>query len=205
MAMIILSQPPVKTLSCYDLTKNRGAKLELYALILFEMDRYKNYNELRRHQTEGKDYQIYSRQGESGVTVIAPHGGDIEPGTSEIADAVAGHEHSFYAFEGIKNRNNSDLHITSENFDEPKADDLVRKSRIVLCLHGCGGNKEVVYVGGIDQDLKTFVKTRIVNAGFSATNSPGPGLQGTSPSNICNRGRTSKGVQLELSLNLYQL
>lgn len=163
------------------------------------MDRYKNYDELKRNQTEGKDYQIYSRLGDSGVTVIALHGGGIEPGTSEIADAVAGRDHSFYAFEGIKSRNNSDLHITSESFDEPKANDLARKSRVVLSLHGCGGDEEVVCVGGLDQDLSTSVKGRLADAGFSAIYSPDPGLHGTSPSNICNRGHTNKGVQLELT------
>ena len=163
------------------------------------MDRYRNYNELRRHQTEGEDYRIYFRRGNSGVTVMAPHGGDIEPGTSEIADAVAGREHSFYAFEGMKKRNNSDLHITSENFDEPNADELVGKSRVVLCFHGCAGDKEFVYVGGIDQVLSTFVKDRIADVGFSASDNPGPGLRGISSSNICNRGETNKGVQLEIS------
>jgi phage replication-related protein YjqB (UPF0714/DUF867 family) len=163
------------------------------------MDRYKNYNELRRDQTQGKDYRIYSRPGDSGVTVMAPHGGDIEPGTSEIADAIAGREHSFYAFEGIRKRKNFDLHITSGNFDEPTADDLIGKSRMVLCLHGCAGDEDVVYIGGIDRELGTFVKARITDAGFSAADNPDPGLQGISPLNICNRGQTNKGVQLELS------
>ena len=51
---------------------------------------------------------------------MAPHGGGIEPGTTEIAEAVAGHEHTFYSFSGVKARGNSVLHITSSRFDEPE-------------------------------------------------------------------------------------
>ncbi len=48
------------------------------------------------------DYLILSRQGTSGIAVMAPHGGGIEPGTSEIANRVAGDEHAYYSFEGLK-------------------------------------------------------------------------------------------------------
>ena len=163
------------------------------------MDKYKNYNALRRNQTRGEDYRIHLYQRDSGVAVIAPHGGCIEPGTTEIACAVAGREHSFYTFEGIKINNNSDLHITSKNFDEPRAVDLVQKSRIVLCIHGCVGDEEAVYVGGLDHHFVTCVRGRLLGAGFSATGNPSPGMQGIGLINICNRGQTNKGVQLEFT------
>jgi len=35
---------------------------------------------------------------------MAPHGGGIEPGTIDIADAIARSEYTFYAFQGIKKR-----------------------------------------------------------------------------------------------------
>jgi phage replication-related protein YjqB (UPF0714/DUF867 family) len=53
------------------------------------------------------------------VAVIAPHGGGIEPGTSELATAIAGDDFSLYLFEGLKSAGNGELHITSTNFDEP--------------------------------------------------------------------------------------
>lgn len=43
----------------------------------------------------------------------APHGGGIEPGTSEIADAIGGERGSFYTFGGLKSSGTADLHITS--------------------------------------------------------------------------------------------
>ena len=38
---------------------------------------------------------------EANIVIIAPHGGGIEPGTSELAIAIAGEELSFAVFEGL--------------------------------------------------------------------------------------------------------
>jgi phage replication-related protein YjqB (UPF0714/DUF867 family) len=53
------------------------------------------------------------------VAIIAPHGGKIEPGTSEIAAAIAGDDYSLYRFQGLRDRPREELHITSAKFDEP--------------------------------------------------------------------------------------
>jgi phage replication-related protein YjqB (UPF0714/DUF867 family) len=45
------------------------------------------------------------------LAILAPHGGGIEPGTSELAEAVAGEGLSFYAFEGLKRSGNAVLHV----------------------------------------------------------------------------------------------
>ncbi len=70
------------------------------------------------------------RSGSSGILVMAPHGGGIEPGTGDIADGVAGQHHSFYCFKGIKKQGNRALHITSNRFDEPLAMAMVRGSKL---------------------------------------------------------------------------
>jgi phage replication-related protein YjqB (UPF0714/DUF867 family) len=44
----------------------------------------------------------------AGLAVVALHGGGIEPGSSEIANDIAGEESSFYAFEGLKAPDNTD-------------------------------------------------------------------------------------------------
>lgn len=49
----------------------------------------------------------------SDVAVVAPHGGLIEPGTSEITWALARSTCSAHSFDGRKARRNGDLHITS--------------------------------------------------------------------------------------------
>jgi phage replication-related protein YjqB (UPF0714/DUF867 family) len=74
---------------------------------------------------------------------VAPHGGGIEPGTSELADAIAGSDLSFYTFEGLKSSGNTDLHITSTRFDEPMCLTLLASSSVVVTLHGEHSTKTV--------------------------------------------------------------
>ncbi len=88
------------------------------------------------------------------AAVIAPHGGGIEPGTSELAEAIAGADLSFYAFEGLKKDGNGDLHVTSDHFDEATAIELVSASPTVVAVHGelkC--TDKVAFLGGLDKDL----------------------------------------------------
>lgn len=65
------------------------------------------------------DFRVQSRAVGSRITVITPHGGGIEPGTADIALAIADTDFSFYAFEGTKCRHKDCLHMTSTRFDEP--------------------------------------------------------------------------------------
>lgn len=166
------------------------------------MDKYANFKALEQCETEGTDYEIRSRKGISRIAVITPHGGGIEPGTAEIADAIAGNEHTFYAFKGSKASGNMDLHITSTKFDEPRAVRMVKTADIVLTIHGCQETEEIVYLGGLNYDLTERIKTNLARAGFRTAKSPVQELKGTNPDNICNRGRTGRGVQLEISRGL---
>jgi phage replication-related protein YjqB (UPF0714/DUF867 family) len=132
--------------------------------------------------------------------VAAPHGGGIEPGTTEIADAIADEDHAFYSFIGLKVKGNGRLHLTSRTFDETRWLQLAGSSETVLTLHGCKGSEPVAYVGGRDEDLKAKLKEALQRAGF-ATGSH-PRLPGMHPRNICNHGRLGKGAQIELSHGL---
>jgi phage replication-related protein YjqB (UPF0714/DUF867 family) len=57
-------------------------------------DRYATFDALRSAHEEGRDFRVEWRLGVSGIAVMAPHGGGIEPGTSEVARALAGFQHS---------------------------------------------------------------------------------------------------------------
>ena len=58
---------------------------------------YKGFADLARHQVRGKDYEIVSlKRPASRVAVIAPHGGAIERGTSQIARALASDDCHLY-------------------------------------------------------------------------------------------------------------
>lgn len=79
-------------------------------------DKYASFLELERGECRGV-YRVRSRLRRAAIAVIAPHGGSIEAGTSEIARKIAGVDFSFYAFEGRKKQDHLqkafayDIHI----------------------------------------------------------------------------------------------
>ena len=164
-------------------------------------DKYPNFDALNRNETAGIDFRILARRAKAVFDIVAPHGGGIEPGTSEIADAIAGDEFSFYAFEGLKSSGNSDLHITSTHFDEPVCLKVIRESEIVLTIHGEHSDEdgEGVFVGGRNHELGASLGAALTARGFDVCKHPNPELQGIERNNLCNRGKTRNGVQLELS------
>ena len=100
-------------------------------------DIYASFAALSSDQLEGRDYVICIRRvRDSRIAILAPHGGKIEPLTAELAYSIAGNEHNVYAFKGIKSSGNRDLHITSTNFDEPKALNLIASCDHILTIHG---------------------------------------------------------------------
>lgn len=163
-------------------------------------DRYKNFVDLAAHKKEDSDFRVRSEERHGTAAVIAPHGGGIEPGTSELAEAIAGIDLSFYAFDGLKRNGNGVLHITSSRFDEPKAVALVTGSPRVVALHGeLDCHDKVVFLGGLDKGLGKRIQAELQGAGFVVRIHDDPYLQGIEKSNICNRGQSGQGVQLELS------
>jgi phage replication-related protein YjqB (UPF0714/DUF867 family) len=164
-------------------------------------DRYRSFAELTASEEDGRDYERALVRRESDIVILAPHGGGIEQGTSEIAAAVAGEEFSLYCFKGIKESGNEDLHVTSTLFDDPQCLDLVTQSRIVVAIHGLQGRDKAINVGGLDERLKTGLVEALNEAGFEAREDDSH-HSGTFPSNICNRGLTGEGVQLEVTEGL---
>jgi len=136
------------------------------------------------------------------LVVVAPHGGGIEPGTSEVALAIAGDDFTCYLFEGLKPAANRDLHITSSRFDEPQCIELLRAASAAVTVHGEESADEVVFLGGLHTALLTSVRDALETNGFVVREHSNPQLQGRDPRNICNIGRLRAGIQLELSLGL---
>lgn len=163
-------------------------------------DIYSDFRQIQAEHCEGTDYRVHTQRGESGVVIMAIHGGDIEPGTSEVAVALASHGHSLYLFEGIKDRGNIQLHLASTRFDEPRGLRLARESEMVVTVHGCAEKDARVLVGGLGLPLVRRVRGALVNAGFPVDQRDG--LRGAHPMNVCNLGRRGGGLQLELSSGL---
>jgi phage replication-related protein YjqB (UPF0714/DUF867 family) len=167
------------------------------------MDMYRNFAELGETEREDIDFRIFAVKREGSSTVIvAPHGGTIEPGTSEVAKVVANNDLSLAIFEGIKPENNKRLHITSTNFDEPRCVELVQESDTVVAIHGEASSELFVFLGGRDDELGVQLKAALERYGYAVKIHENPDLHGLAAENICNRGRHGVGVQLELSSGL---
>ncbi len=165
-------------------------------------DKYRNFHELSSGERVGVDFRICIHHRLVRVAIIAPHGGKIEWGTSEIAAAIAGDAYSLYCFEGMKPQGNRNLHITSTRFDEPKCVNLISACDLVVAVHGCQGNDQTVYLGGLDKTLRNAICDQLKGIGVTTSIHSNPYLQGVSQDNICNRGRRRRGVQLEISKGL---
>jgi phage replication-related protein YjqB (UPF0714/DUF867 family) len=164
--------------------------------------KYGSFAELARHEIEGKDYRIeVLERAQASVLVAAPHGGMIEAGTSEIAASIAGEDCQLFCFEGLKPYGeNRALHITSHRFDHPRCLELASRSALVLSVHGCLGESRL-HVGGLDLEAAGRISQALSAAGFDVE-WPSARYPGRHPSNICNRGRSGKGVQLEITYDL---
>lgn len=171
-----------------------------YAATASATDTYANYRELAAHETEGQDYRRVQRFPKGArVAHIAIHGGAIEAPTTQLADQAAAGRYAFYSFEGIKESGNSDLHITSTHFDEPKAIKLVAAVDYTVSWHATADPEVTTYVGGRDAKLIKKVTAELRAAGFTVAATVPDKIGGDSPRNIVNRNRRGMGVQLEIS------
>jgi phage replication-related protein YjqB (UPF0714/DUF867 family) len=167
-------------------------------------DGYRGYDDLALALREGVDYAVHVRYpANSAVAVIAPHGGRIEGGTSAVARLIAGVDHGLYLFEGLRTANDNfdHLHLTSHCFDEPRCLELIGACDTVIAIHGYAAPGADVLLGGRDERLKGALAPALAAQGLSVQ-TDGHDFPGLDPRNICNRGRTGQGVQMELSASL---
>ncbi|GAA2790745.1 poly-gamma-glutamate hydrolase family protein [Crossiella cryophila] len=157
------------------------------------------------------------------TAILAPHGGGIEGGTSELCHAIGGYHpgtleptpadgprYDLWMFEGIRPADNSELHVTSAHCDDPVARALAGGARRALGVHGCSpaqlglpAGARAVLVGGRDDPLRQALLNRLAAAGFQAVDGVGhPTLSGRDPENIANRTLSGGGGQLELTTGL---
>ncbi|MGO7387483.1 poly-gamma-glutamate hydrolase family protein [Rhizobium ruizarguesonis] len=167
-------------------------------------DRFGSFEELSEHFEEGRDFEISSIEVRGGrVAILAPHGGKIEKGTSEIAIRVAQKDYSLYLFEGKMATDNRDLHVTSHRFFEKRGDALLAHCEFALGIHGRADRHDsnTLYLGGRDAELVELLRSHLLTAGFGAITCghPFPAQERT---NICNRCTSGGGAQIELPLTL---
>ncbi|WP_080589548.1 poly-gamma-glutamate hydrolase family protein [Sinorhizobium fredii] len=98
---------------------------------------------------------------------------------------------------------NRDLHVTSHRFFEKRGDALLARCEFALGIHGRADRRDpnTLYLGGRDVELVELLRSYLLTAGFGATTygHPFPARERT---NICNRGTSGGGAQIELPLTL---
>ena len=154
---------------------------------------------------ENIDWKIESKKDNEDIVIFAPHGGSIEPGTTELAQATSEiGSYSYFSFLGLKSSNNFQLHITSTNYDEPTLLDMQKYAKYSVAYHGASGEEPMVLIGGADFDLRKAVAEEFDK--YNIPNQPAPkDLAGKNPSNIVNRNLRGQGLQLELTMGLRRL
>ncbi|MFI7411135.1 poly-gamma-glutamate hydrolase family protein [Streptomyces sp. NPDC049627] len=167
----------------------------------------------------------------SSTAVIAPHGGGIEAGTSELCMAIAGYtpfdagtdpasaavpgelQRDYWMFEALAN--STAQHVTSTHCDDPAALAVCAGNLYAVSLHGFDDTttKEII-IGGRDERLRRNLLAAFTKYGLTSP-AADPGwdvtvvaagttdpVNGDDPANIVNRTRTGAGAQLELSTAL---
>ena len=165
---------------------------------------------LRNGLVSGRDFRVAF--GDSKVELcllIAPHGGGIEPGTSDILRAVVETGGwAWYEFAGFLRQGNKDaLHISSTEFDEPTLMAMLPQTAFVVAFHGASEAAEpLVYIGGKWNLGRQAMIGSINNASsehglraVDAVETAAAHLRGLDPSNLTNRGKRGEGVHLEFS------
>ncbi|MER5883213.1 poly-gamma-glutamate hydrolase family protein [Streptomyces sp. NPDC001941] len=165
------------------------------------------------------------------TAVIAPHGGGIEAGTSELCLAVAGYapfdvdvdpagaavagqpQRDYWMFEALAN--SAAQHVTSTHCDDPAALAVCANNLYAVSLHGFSDTAvKKVIIGGRDERLRRNLAAAFAAHGLgpSATDPDrsvtvvlaggDDPINGDDPANIVNRTRSGAGAQLEISTAL---
>jgi len=167
----------------------------------------RNYKEvLDRGYVPGRDLRIaFGDENIPRCLLAAPHGGGIEPGTSELLRAISElGDWAWYDFAGFLRKGNQEaLRIASTLFDEPTLLALLPRTNFVLSLHGVNDTgDQVAYVGGRWEAGRATIAATINAAtathGIHAMETPAS-LRGAEPTNLTNRGKLGYGIQLEFS------
>jgi phage replication-related protein YjqB (UPF0714/DUF867 family) len=162
---------------------------------------HRSFAELAEHYTENVDFEISHRLGEKDVLCAAWHGGQMEPGSDLLAEAIAGSRYHFYAFRALFSVSSGEhpLHVTSTRFREPTLLSLADLSEMVVAVHCCStapGLNRIFIGGGADESLKRELIESLRRNDFqSGRDKIFPGHHYMNP---CNRGRRP-GIQIEVS------
>jgi len=167
-----------------------------------ESDIFPNLDSLKRKLRRGRDYRSRAADRGSIVTVIAPHGGFIDEGSSAIARAVASNDFNLFDFQGLHKQDSFRLHVTSHRFEDPALTRLIARSLFAVSIHGMADNSDPmeIWLGGLNHELKQVICDVLRGQGFAVKTNP-PKFKGEHARNVVNLPKMN-GVQIELPYSL---
>lgn len=165
-------------------------------------DKYQSMTQLESETVEGVDWKKDTRDNGTKVLIVAPHGGNIEQGTTEATKALAKKgDYDYFSFEAIRPKNNTELHVTSTHYDDPTLNQMIKNRTATISIHGAAGANQIVYLGGPRSTLRNEIETQLKSSGFTVMVPPDY-IGGVKKNNFINREENNTGVQLELTTAL---
>lgn len=161
--------------------------------------KYSSYTELSREEKPNIDFKAAYRSGVKTFLITAPHGGNIEPGSTEIADAIASDRFGFYAFNGLK-RDSSVLYLPSTSFDEPELLRVTKNYGTTISVHIIDSSDRLVYIGGRFRQLSSAISQALTDKGYPVKPLP-EASAAYNMSNFINKTAVG-GVQIEITTAL---
>lgn len=161
--------------------------------------KYSSFSELSREEKPNIDFKVTYRPCGRSFLITAPHGGAIEPGSTEIAGALAGDQFGLYTFNGLK-RDSSVLYLPSTSFDEPELVRVTKYYGTTISVHIISGTDRLVYIGGRYRQLVTAINQSLTEKGYEVKSLPETSAA-FSMSNFINKTAVG-GVQIEISSKL---
>ena len=115
---------------------------------------------------KGQDWDLIIKDPSAAAVIIAIHGGEIEPLTSELATTIAGDDLNLYDLRGIRASNNAQLRIPMIRYQEMRLDFLLRNCRAALHIEGSPDEGQALVIGGANVRLVQDLGQALATAGF---------------------------------------
>ena len=169
------------------------------------MDLYKNYNHLLSDYKLNENF-IIECNNKTNVLIFTPHGGGIEPGTTELVKEIASTDMSYYSFTAKRKNDNKLLHITSTNFDEPTCLAMQSIATTSIAIHGSNEKEPLIYIGGQDIQMIRHINEIFQKNDLDKYKAPFlRDILGLSKNNIVNKNAIKAGVQFEFSYGIRKM
>ena len=130
------------------------------------------------------------------VLICAIHA-SVEIGTAEIAREI----HAACSSRCGLYIHWSKHHVTSNLFDDPLFDTVVRQYKTVISIHGMRSTEQIAHIDGRDRASVRALRKAL---SLPVNKSPPLHLRGEHVANVVNRAREKAGVQIEVSYPVRQ-